>query len=343
LSGLFLTATGCPNSTVRVSVYVTGGDGVSAARRVEQFTAPFGASGTVPTRFARLAGNPRFAEAWETPRLCGKPHIFATLCAIPPGGCVEECVRSVDQQQTRSRPPALTFAPDGRPPLVLALAPGDAAVVRFGVANEGGLDMVGVLRSPDGSNCRTPLLSGSRLDVQLTHLTCAAGVTAAANGSFVGLEYSASGCGSVVGTSTLRTRLHVGDDVDPLVVQDAHPPSSVVVIYPRTRVGDPVTLSVTFVNDGGGRRRNRRTGQLTATAPHFQWWQEELGHAQVVYGVKLDGQTGPTLRTRAAKSWARCSNDDGDDCYGLTGYIVDVCNTAGCTQAKVSPNAFRRF
>lgn len=113
-----------------------------------------------------------------------------------------------------------------------------------------------------------------------------------------------------------------------------------VATYPPTRSGDPATLSVAYAHDGGGRRRAVATGALVATAVHYRWFAETVRRNR---GDRPDpltalaGETGPTLRLASARrAGGFCSRGGG---FGLYGYAVDVCNTAGCTRSAVVPPA----
>lgn len=331
----------CNGTTARVSVYVTADDGVSAVRRVEDYLF---VSRTDSLQSLAPDGRGRyFGNVWSGGRQCGSPAVFATVCVQPRvgggggaragdgGGGV--CVRSPDQRMPPAEPPRLVLV--ARPPWVLAVAPGDAATILATVDVPAGLTLVGVARSRCGGECRTPAVSGGRLAVDVAALT--GGMPAAANGTVVAIEYAAPDCPTTVTSSEVvaATTLTVAADVDPLVKQDVRPPSAVVGSYPSTPEGKPVTVSVAFVNAGGGRRRDRLTGSLRATELHYQWLvdtERPVGRPPSP-PTALAGETGPTLRLAAARQAIVECNRGG--CGGLYGYLVDVCNTAGCTRSPL--------
>lgn len=333
-------AASCAGAPVRVQVFATAEDGVSAPWRVSQFLfTPMSSSSELVT--------PRpgsyLEQAWEASRRCGSPAVFATLCVAGEAGW-PVCARSPDVRMLAARPPVVAYRT--RPPWVLALAPGDAAaVVRSTVGSPVGLVMVAVARASDGTLCRSRPTTSRELRVDVAALTGSGGgvdgggVPLSANGSVVWMEYSAPGCTRTVGSTAAvaNTTLLVSTDVDPLVVQDARPPANVALTYPPSRRGSPVQLTVAYVNAGGGRRRGRATGELRPAAPHFQWLVlTDTAPGEPDTPRALGGEVGPTLSLPSAVGAGQSCNRGG--CTGLLGYLVDVCNTAGCTRsALVAP------
>lgn len=330
----------CAGAPVRVQVFATADDGVSSPWRVSQFLFT-----PTSTDVEAVAARPRsyLEQTWEAYRRCGSPAVFATLCVAAKEGR-STCVRSADVRMLPARPPVVDYVV--RPPRVLALAPGDAAVVRATVGNPIGLVMVGVARAPSGTECRTGATTSRELRVDVAALTGGGGgdggggggggVPLSANGSVVWMEYSAPGCTRTVGSSAAvaNTTLLVSEDVDPLVRQDARPPSDVVLTYPPTRSGRPVRLTVTYVDGGGGRRQDRATGQLRPVTPHFQWLALiDTAPGEPDTPVALVGEVGTTLSLSSAERAGQACDRGG--CTGLVGYAVDVCNTAGCTRSAL--------
>lgn len=327
-------AAACAGAPVRVQVFATADDGVSSPWRVSQFLFT-----PTSTNDAAVAARPRsyLEQTWEAYRRCGSPAVFATLCVAAKEGR-STCVRSADVRMLPARPPVVDYV--ARPPRVLALAPGDSAVVRVTVGNPIGLVMVGVSRAPTGAVCRTSATTSRELRADVAALTGGGGggggVSPSANGSVVWMEYSAPGCTRTVGSSAVvaNTTLLVSEDVNSLVRQDARPPSDVVLTYPPTRSGRPVRLTVTYVNEGGGRRRDRATGQLRPVTPHFQWLAlTETAPGEPDTPVALVGEVHGTLSLPSAERAGQDCNRGG--CTGLVGYAVDVCNTAGCTRSAL--------
>lgn len=332
-----VAAATCAGAPVRVQVFATADDGVSSPWRVSQFL--FTPTSTESELVSSRPGS-YLEQAWEASRRCGSPAVFATLCVAGEAGR-SVCVRSPDVRMLAARAPVVAYGT--RPPWVLALAPGDVgAVVRSTVGNPVGLVMVGVTRAPDGTLCRSRPTSGRELRVDVGGLTGGGGdgggVSLSANGSVVWMEYSAPGCTRTVGSTAAvaNTTLLVSPDVDPLVVQDTRAPIDVVLTYPPSRRGSPVQLTVTYVNTGGGRRRDRATGELRPVAPHYQWLVlTETAPGEPDTPLALGGQVGPTLSLPSAVAAGQDCNRGG--CTGLLGYLVDVCNTAGCTRSALVP------
>lgn len=265
----YVYAAVCAGTTARVTVYATEGEGEAAAQlSVSEFLVV--SPDDRVTAITPHGPGHYFRNTWMAPRGCGSRVVFATVCVVQRGtgigggGGYTKCVRSPDVRMPAVEPRRLVI--ETRPPWVLALAPNDAATVVATVPTE--LTVVGVARSADGSVCRTPTVTGQRLEVEVPTLT--GGVPTAANGTVVSVEYASPECWLSVGSSgdVANTTLLVSADVDPLVKQDARPPSAVVVTYPATPSGAQVNLSVAFVSNGGGLRRDRTTGSLRPTELH---------------------------------------------------------------------------
>lgn len=324
----------CAGAPVRVQVFATADDGVSSPWRVSQFL--FTPTSTKSELVAARPGS-YLEQTWEASRRCGSPAVFATLCVAGSEGSRTVCVRSADVRMLAARPPVVAYVT--RPPWVLALAPGDVgAVVRSTVDSPVGLVMVGVTRAPDGTLCRSRPITSRELRVDVGGLTGGdgGGVPLSANGSTVWMEYSAPGCTRTVGSTAevASTTLIVSSDVDALVVQDTRPPTNVVLTYPPSRRGRPVQLTVTYVNAGGGRRRDRVTGELRSVAPLYQWLVlTATAPGEPDTPSALSGEVGPTLSLPSAEGVFQDCNRGG--CTGLLGYAVDVCNTAGCTRSAL--------
>ncbi|KAK1861148.1 hypothetical protein I4F81_003732 [Pyropia yezoensis] len=300
----YVYAAVCAGTTARVTVYAIEGEDEAAAQlSVSEFL--FVSPDDRVTAMNPHGPGHYFRNTWMAPRGCGSRVIFATVCVVQRGtgigggGGYTKCVRSPDVRMPAAEPRRLVL--DARPPWVLALAPGDAATVVATVPTE--LTMVGVARSADGSVCRTPAVTGQRLEVEVPTLT--GGVPAAANGTVVSVEYASPECWLNVGSSeeVANTTLLVSADVDPLVKKDARHPSAVVVTYPATPSGAQVNLSVAFFNNGGGRRRDRTTESLRPTELHYQWLVDENRYTgqEPPPLTALAGETGPPLRL--AEAW----------------------------------------
>lgn len=300
----YVYAAVCAGTTARVTVYAIEGEGEAAAQLPVSKFLVVSPDDRVTAMTPHGPGH-YFRNTWMAPRGCGSRVIFATVCVVQRGtgigggGGYTKCVRSPDVRMPAAEPRRLVL--DARPPWVLALAPGDAATVVATVPTE--LTMVGVARSADGSVCRTPAVTGQRLEVEVPTLT--GGVPAAANGTVVSVEYASPECWLNVGSSeeVANTTLLVSADVDPLVKKDARHPSAVVVTYPATPSGAQVNLSVAFFNNGGGRRRDRTTGSLRPTELHYQWLVDENRYTgqEPPPLTALAGETGPPLRL--AEAW----------------------------------------
>lgn len=113
-----------------------------------------------------------------------------------------------------------------------------------------------------------------------------------------------------------------------LLRQDKELPQIEKLVYPRTALGQPVTLMIRGMNPGMGLTNTGKSTELT-----YQWLIRESDRGIFPsFPRKLEGETGKSLKLAKA----RCEFEEcfKGGCSGLRRYHVLVCNTLGCVMSN---------
>lgn len=297
-------------------------------------------------------------------RSCEPRTIYGEACVADPTTGAPVCARTETRLVGALPPPALRInEPVGLPSL--ALAPGDAVTLITNVT--AGLDedntvpvgppavrLEAIVRRTDGSTRRLAPVLVTRGPAVIRNSLLARGVSAADDGAVAAVEVSRLAC-PPGGASTVRaggttdggTVLSVSAATPSLVQQDTQLPVIVSVTYPPTAQGEPVNVTVTATNEGGGRRRGAGGDgdALVPTALTYQWLQQGRAFTQTPGAVTPDvlaGETASVLRLPAAKCLSLLGSCGRFGCSGLEQYQVDVCNTFGCVRSGIIQPAILR-
>jgi len=241
------------------------------------------------------------------------------------------------------------------PPRQLALAPGDKITLSTtvevlsdlsNVATKplrDGFRLVAVVRRADGTTRRSaPVIDATTIVNRLL----VGGVTAADDGAMAFVEVSRTRCSEdIVRVSSTEiwlggsTTLSVSAATPSLVAQDTQAPSEVHAVYPPTPKGAPVTVTLSALEGGGGRRA-AGTGTRPTNVTYAWFDKPGLGDVSLVLRA---GETGPALSLLAARPYCwdiDCARKTKFRmiCHNRPHLVAEVCNTVGCTRsAEVMP------
>lgn len=344
----------------RLTIYTAPAGATAPATRVYQAIERSGGSGT--GNRVRTVGVPGFGGI-AVRRSCEPRSIYGEACVIESTTRTRMCARTDVRIVDALPPPALRLN-DPLPPPTLALAPADAVTLRANVT--AGLDednrvpvgppavrLVAFVRRRDNGTRRSAPVVVAAGPAVIRNTLLAAGVAAADDGAVVGVEVSRAAC-PPGGASTVvvggapggGTVLSVSAATPSLVVQDTRVPTIVSVVYPPTAVGEPVNLTVTATNEGGGRRRVGGDGGGTVpTALTYQWLKQGTAFSEAAGSTPpavLAGETAAVLPLAAAACLNLLNSCGRFGCFGLEQYQVDVCNTFGCTRSRIIQPAILR-
>ncbi|GAB0490508.1 hypothetical protein MMPV_001745 [Pyropia vietnamensis] len=351
----------------RLTIYTAPAGATEPATRVYQAIEGEGSVGGGGGGSGVTRVNVPSAGGFFLNRSCEPRSIYGEACVADATTGAPLCVRTETREVAALPPPSLRVN-DPIPLPALALAPGDA--VTFTTNVTAGLDennsepvgpsavrLVPVLRRANGTTIRSDpvVVEGGRPAVVRNDLL-SAGVSTADDGAVVGVEVSRGACTlgtapTVLVSGTIGsgggTVLSVSADTPSLVRQDTQLPTIVSVVYPPTAQGEPVNITVTATNEGGGRRRggNGGDGALVPTALTYQWLKQGRAFTVAPNAPPPDvlvGETAAVLQLSAAACLNFLGSCGRFGCSGLEQYQVDVCNTFGCRRSAIVQPAILR-